>query len=142
MRPRPILFLAAGTLALLAGLHSGAEPPTQPGVRLAPPAQAAPLRDRPEVVVLDIRTPAEVLQARMPGPLVQLDFYAPDFATRVAELDRDAPYLLYCRSGQRSGQTRALMTELGFTDVVDLEGGLMAWAQAGLPIEQGGAPSA
>lgn len=137
MHPLPVLLLATGALSALAAPH-GADGPDRPGVRGATPADAAPLRDRREVVVLDIRTPAEVLQARMPGPLLQLDFHEPDFATRLAELDRDTPYLMYCRSGQRSGHARALMAELGFTDVVDLEGGLLAWAQAGLPLEQGG----
>ena len=63
-----------------------------------------------------------------------LDFYDPAFATQIAELDRDVPYLLYCRSGNRSGQTIELMEQLGFTDVANLDGGILAWDDAGQPV--------
>ncbi len=60
-----------------------------------------------------------------------LDFYDPEFAAQIAELDPDVPYLLYCRSGNRSGQTIELMEQLGFTDVANLDGGIVAWDEAG-----------
>jgi MoaE-MoaD fusion protein len=104
-----------------------------PGVRAMHATEAAPLLDDPSVVVLDIRTDAELAQARLPRA-VQLDYYASDFAARVAELDRGATYLLYCRSGQRSGEARGLMSQLGFRDVVDVSGGLVQWVNAGLPL--------
>jgi MoaE-MoaD fusion protein len=107
----------------------------RPGVRVLPAREAAALLDRDDTVVLDIRTDAELAQARIPGA-VQLDFYDPAFATRLAALDRDATYLLYCRSGARTGQSHALLTELGFRDVVDIEGGLIAWVNAELPLER------
>ena len=66
-----------------------------------------------------------------------LDFYRDDFADQLAELDRNTPYLLYCRSGNRSGQTRALMEQLGFSDVAEIEGGIEAWYGAGLPVVGG-----
>ena len=44
------------------------------------------------------------------------------------------PYLLYCRSGNRSGQALAIMEELGFLDVADIDGGIVAWDDAGLPV--------
>ena len=105
------------------------------GVRALPATEAAQLLDDPDVVVLDIRTPAEVAQGRLPGAVV-LDFHSPQFAERVAELDRSATYLMYCRSGNRSSSARALMTQLGFEDVVDVRGGILEWADAGLPIER------
>lgn len=107
----------------------------RPGVRVLPAREAAALLEQDGTVVLDIRTDAELAQARIPGA-VQLDFYDPAFATRVAQLDRDATYLLYCRSGARTGQSHGLLTELGFRDVVDVEGGLIAWVNAELPLER------
>ena len=106
-----------------------------PGVRALPAAVAAPLLDDHEVVVLDIRTPPEVAQARLPGALA-LDFYAPGFAQELAQLDRSATYLMYCRSGNRSAAARGLMVQLGFEDVVDVRGGIIEWGDAGLPIER------
>ncbi len=128
------LLLLVGT-GLLAVACSGGD--AERGVRAVPAVQAAPLVDDPATVILDIRTTPEVVQARLPGELVHLDFHDPDFAAQVAELDRDATYLMYCRSGNRSGQARALFEELGFTDVVDVSDGMIGWVDAGLPFVQG-----
>ena len=54
----------------------------------------------------------------------------------IPEVDPDVPYVLYCRSGNRSGQTLSLMDQLGFTDVVEVGGGIQAWEAAGLPVER------
>lgn len=108
-----------------------------PGVRALSANEAAPLLRDPATIVLDIRTPEEVAQARLPGKLFHLDFHAADFARKLGALDPDARYLMYCRSGQRSATARRLMVQLGFTDVVDLAGGLVGWANAGLPMETG-----
>lgn len=133
MHPLLVLGLAATGLTLVPRLVAG----TGPGVRAVPAAQAAPLLDAEDTVVLDVRSAPEVLQARLPGEALNLDFHAPDFPDRVAELDRDASYLLYCRSGQRSGHTRRLMEQLGFVDVTDISDGIIGWVDAGLPVEHG-----
>jgi phage shock protein E len=106
-----------------------------PGVRVVSASDAAELLASPETTVLDIRTPPEVAQARLPGAVV-IDIMGPDFAQRIDALDRDGHYLLYCRTGNRTSSARALMTQLGFSDVADLDGGIIAWANAGLPLEQ------
>lgn len=49
-------------------------------------------------------------------------------------LDPDDTYLLYCRSGNRSGQTAALMQQLGFENVYDMDGGVVAYGEQGLPL--------
>lgn len=57
------------------------------------------------------------------------------------ELPRDRTLVLQCRSGQRSGNVaRALMSQAGFTNVVNLAGGIIAWADADLPLEGAGNP--
>lgn len=94
-------------------------------------AGASLLEDAPaDLVVLDVRTSEEFAEGHLEGATM-IDFYAPDFADRIAELDPDVPYLLYCRSGNRSGQAATLMRDLGFSDVADVDGGILAWTQAG-----------
>lgn len=106
-----------------------------PGIRLVSAEQGAEIQaDPPEdLIVLDVRTPEEFAEGHLEGAIM-VDFYADNFADQLAELDPDAPYLLYCRSGNRSGQTQAIMRELGFTDVADVNGGVIAWVEAGLPL--------
>ena len=86
-----------------------------------------------DLVVLDIRTPEEFAEGRIDGA-VNIDFYAPDFGDRLAELDPDARYVMYCRSDNRTGQTMPMLEELGFADVAEVDGGVLAWAEAGLTL--------
>ncbi len=97
----------------------------------------AALTDPPaDLVVLDVRTPEEFAQGHLEGA-VMLDFYRTDFAAELDKLDKDVPYLLYCRSGNRSGQTATIMSQLGFSDVADVDGGVVAWGEAGHPLVTG-----
>ncbi|MEM8904749.1 MAG: rhodanese-like domain-containing protein [Actinomycetota bacterium] len=136
---RTLLVLLGLTLVLVAcggdSSSDDAAPADAPGLRLVSPDEGEVIRaDPPEgLVVLDVRTPEEFAEGHLEDA-VMLDFYEEDFAAQLAELDPDAPYLLYCRSGNRSGQTVELMRELGFTDVADVDGGILAWDEAGLPI--------
>lgn len=102
-------------------------------VRLVEPGTAADLLDDGTGrVLLDVRTPEEFDEAHLDGALL-IDFYRDDFESAISELDRDQPYVIYCRSGSRSGQVRKLMADLGFTDVADVDGGILAWQAEGLP---------
>lgn len=108
---------------------------TSDGIRLASVQAAYETFENPpqDLVVLDVRTPEEFNEGHLEGAIM-VDFYEPDFADQLATLDRDVPYLLYCRSGNRSGQASTIMQELGFTDVVDVDGGITAWYEAGRPV--------
>ena len=95
---------------------------------------AAVIDDAPnDLVVLDVRTDEEYADGHIDGAIV-VDFYSPDFADQLAALDPDVPYVLYCQSGNRSGQTMTLLDELGFASVANVDGGILAWDAAGLPI--------
>jgi rhodanese-related sulfurtransferase len=99
---------------------------------------AAALLDDPpaDLVVLDVRTPEEFADGHLDGAVL-VDFYDADFANQLAELDPDVPYLVYCRSGNRSGQTLSVMEQLGFSSAADVDGGIVAWSGAGLPVTGG-----
>ena len=101
------------------------------------PDEARQVLARPPagLVVLDIRTSEEFRDGHLPGAR-NLDFFAPDFRQRLEALARgDAPVLLYCRSGNRSGQAMRLLRQWGRDDVLHLAGGFRAWRAAGLPEE-------
>ncbi|HYN31952.1 MAG TPA: rhodanese-like domain-containing protein [Ilumatobacteraceae bacterium] len=96
---------------------------------------AASVVDSPpaDLVVLDVRTPEEYAEGHLDGAVL-VDFYDADFADQLSQLDPDVPYLVYCRSGNRSGQTLTMMQQLGFASAVDVDGGIVAWQSAGLPV--------
>ena len=97
---------------------------------------ASDIIGEPGTVLLDIRTPAEFADARIDGA-INIDFYAADFADQIAALDRDGRYVVYCRSGNRSGQAMGLFRDLGFTDVHEIGSGILSWMQSGLPTISG-----
>jgi phage shock protein E len=129
-RNRLTLALAAITLAAisLAACSSSATLET-----VSPEAAAAVIDGTSDVVVLDIRTPEEFADGIIDGA-VNIDFYEPDFAAQLDTLDKDADYVVYCRSDNRSGQAMDVFADLGFTSVTEIDGGIVAWYQAGLPV--------
>lgn len=88
------------------------------------------IEDNPDLLILDIRTPEEVANGTLPEATV-IDFYSPTFQQEIDALDRTASYLVYCRSGSRSAQATTLMADMGFAEIYELEGGLLAWINSG-----------
>jgi phage shock protein E len=114
-------------LSLIAGCASG--PAEGSGVRTVSASEAVKVLD--SRVVIDVRGPDEVAEGAIVGATV-LDFNAGEFQAKIGDYDRNAAYLVYCRSGNRSGQAVAIMKELGFTDVIDA-GAYVDLAAAGAP---------
>lgn len=79
-------------------------------------------------LVIDVRGDAEIAAGMIAGaqhiPLHLIPL-------RVAELPRDVPVILYCRTGARSAQACAFLAQHGLTNLHNLTGGVMAWARAG-----------
>ena len=90
--------------------------------------------DKPDTIVLDVRTPAEYATGHLIGAQ-NIDTQGPDFATRIATLDKTATYAVYCHSGKRSGEALERMAADGVTHVVDLAGGIIAWQANGGTLE-------
>lgn len=143
MNPMKLLTTLLIVATLSSACGSGNDTPTasaEPaaptsGLRLISTDEAVDIQANPpgNLFVLDVRTPDEFAEGHLENASM-IDFYDADFADQLAELDPNQPYLLYCRSGNRSGQTLAIMKELGFTDVSEIDGGTNAWSAAGLPL--------
>ena len=112
---------------------SAAAAGVRPAFGLVTPEQAATLAADEDVTVIDVRTPEEFAEGHLDGAVL-VDFGSPGFANEVAQLDPSLPYLVYCRSGNRSGQAVAAMQQVGFEQLWDMDGGVIAWTSAGLPL--------
>jgi len=101
------------------------------------PSEAAELIskriDDPDFTVLDIRTPDEFSSGHIPGA-VNIDYYSPDFSEKIKGLDDEKEYLLYCRTGNRSGKALDIMKKLNFRKVYHLTAGIVGWQSAGFPL--------
>jgi len=89
--------------------------------------------DNPEFVLLDIRTPDEIASGHIASTQM-LDYYSEGFRDELARLDQEKTYLIYCRTGNRTGRTMSIMADLGFEKVYDLDGGITAWTTEGFAI--------
>ena len=88
-----------------------------------------------EIVVLDVRTPEEITDLGHLENAISINFSSPDFEEKLAELDKNKTYLVYCHSGGRSGRTMNKMMDLGFEKVYNLDGGISEWIKGGNPVK-------
>lgn len=90
--------------------------------------------DAGDAVLVDVRERDEWTEGHIAGarhiPLGSLP-------ARLAEVPRDRQVLLFCRSGNRSGAATRLLREQGFEQAANVEGGIIAWQRAGLPLKRG-----
>ena len=84
------------------------------------------LIDSGKGLLLDVRTPNEVAQGSIKGN-TNIDYFGANFKTELAKLDKNKPVYVYCRSGNRSGKSMQIMTDMGFKEVYNLIGGYSAW---------------
>jgi hydroxyacylglutathione hydrolase len=85
----------------------------------------------PDLVVVDVREPAEWADGHVPGarhiPMREV-------AARIAEIPRDRSVALTCAGGTRSSLVGSLLLAQGFTDILNVWGGMTGWTQTRLPI--------
>lgn len=85
------------------------------------------------VQLLDVRSSEEYEQSHLRGAL-NIDVQEPDFQAEVSnKLEKNKPVYVYCRSGRRSLFAGEMLAKDGYT-VVDLDGGILGWEKAGLPV--------
>ena len=84
-----------------------------------------------QIRLIDVRGIGEMAQGMIPNaeklPLHTLP-------ARLNEIKLDETVVLYCRSGVRSAQGVGFMAQQGFDNVYNLRGGIIAWAQKGMPL--------
>lgn len=83
-----------------------------------------PARDKP--MLLDVREPNEYQFCHLQDAVLMPMQTVP---ARLAELDEDAPIVCICHHGMRSMQVARFLEQHGFANVINLTGGVHAWAQ-------------
>jgi len=97
------------------------------------PGEAAAELEQGEAALIDVREPHEHEEAHIDGARLvppgilrdQIESVVPDHSQRV---------ILYCRSGNRSAKAAAAMAELGYSNVANVDGGIVLWKEQGLPV--------
>ncbi|MGB1310539.1 MAG: rhodanese-like domain-containing protein [Leucothrix sp.] len=132
-RSNPLLF--AGFFAVLGLIIWTEYGRLSRKYQMLPVNNAVRLMNNDKTIVVDVRDDSEIEDGLIQGakhiPLANLD-------TRLSELDKfkSDPIVVYCRTGNRSGGACKTLTNAGFQDVHNLEGGIMAWETANMPLSK------
>ena len=88
------------------------------------------------IQLVDVRTLGEYNSGHIQNALL-IDFYNPEFYNEMNDtLDKEKPVYVYCRSGNRSGKAAKELEKLGFSKIIDLDGGINSWTRQGLSLER------
>jgi len=96
--------------------------------------EATMMMNKKDSLVLDVREAGEFAQGHIiHARNIPLD----ELESRLKEIERyrEKPVIVSCAVGNRAGSAAKLLRKHGFTNVVNLSGGIAAWRQAGLPTE-------
>ncbi len=91
------------------------------------------MRELPNAVILDVRTPGEFNGGHLERA-VNVDWNSSSFDQNTARFDKSAPVMVYCLSGARSASAARHMRQIGFKNVLEMDGGVMKWRAASLPL--------
>lgn len=89
------------------------------------------IQNNNELQLIDVRTPEEYKKQRI-GNAVNVNWNGDDFEQKAAKFDKTKPVYVYCLSGGRSKQATAKLAEMGYTQIYELEGGIVNWNASGL----------
>lgn len=122
-------------ILLLALSFASCEGQQKNGVEKVPPAAFEKQLSEQKGQLIDVRTTREFESGHLAGA-THMHIYDADFTKRVDSLHKDQTVYVYCKAGGRSSEAVELLKQKGFVHIVELEGGIDAWTQAGKPVTQ------
>ena len=79
-----------------------------------------------QIKIIDVRTPKEFNQGHIENA-ININFKSSNFIKSISKLNKDTSFLIYCKSGNRSGKAAKIMDSIGFYKIYDLKGGFINW---------------
>ena len=132
---RLVVPLLALVLVVVAGCAasttSGPAPAAPAPSRLLDPAAFAAAVASPGVTTVNVHVP---YAGDIPGTRLSIPFDRIGAETGRLPADRTAPLALYCRTGPMSADAARTLADAGYTNIVELAGGMGAWTQSGRPL--------
>jgi rhodanese-related sulfurtransferase len=80
-------------------------------------------------ILIDVRTPEEFANGHLHGA-INMNWYDKDFAGHLSNISKDETIYVYCKKGGRSAKVQEKLISIGFSNVINLEGGYDAWFDA------------
>ncbi|GAA3610425.1 rhodanese-like domain-containing protein [Flavivirga amylovorans] len=103
-------------------------------IKVVSPKEVKTLLIEKSLQIIDVRTPKEFKEGYIEGAQ-NIDFFSDDFDENIKKLDKTKPVILYCKSGRRSAKSSRKLFDAGFTEIYDIEGGILRWKKEGFHIK-------
>lgn len=130
MKRLALLLALILSVSLVAGCSNSTSAATQ---KISPQNYVSEYVDGGEThLLVDVRTPQEFAEGHIAG---SVNIPLQDLTARMSEIPKDTNAVIYCRSGNRSGQAMQILANAGYTKIYDL-GGVIAWTGAGYPLQR------
>lgn len=144
----PVTLVAVLALFLAACSADEATPVASEDVNMAEETQTVPVGDAGSYTDVSVDGLAAMMEEKSfplvnvhipyEGEIEETDLFIPynEIEQNLDQLpaDKDARIVLYCRSGSMSAQAAQTLVELGYTDVWNVDGGMIAWRNSGRPL--------
>jgi rhodanese-related sulfurtransferase len=91
------------------------------------------LEKNSNIFLLDVRTPQENSQARLPGSVL---IPISEFEHRIKEVPKNKTILVYCAVGSRSKPVAEYLSKNGYKDVYNMTDGIVGWYRNGFPLQR------
>ncbi|MFO7721553.1 MAG: rhodanese-like domain-containing protein [Gillisia sp.] len=108
---------------------------TENGGSLTPLEVKEMIRDNPDLIIIDVRTPRE-LESGMVENAINIDMYDRNFLLDIKKLGKDEKYVIYCSVGGRSSAASELMIKEGFTSVFNSKKGFTSLKAEGITLKK------
>lgn len=130
---RPLLMIHLMVMGAVLGCAKYATVDIHPLAALEAKAVIEKQVGNPDFVILDVRTPKEFKQGHI-ARAIMLDYHSAGFITGLQKLDKSKTYLIYCRTGNRSGRTLKMIEKMDFQTIYHLKHGIVDWQAQKLPL--------
>lgn len=131
-----VALAPAAILAAQAKTGSDLVAEAKKGIAEVTAQQAKAMIDKGGYLVVDVREPEEYAAERIPGA-VSIPRGLLEFTIESKAKDRAAPIIVYCKKDGRGALATQSLQAMGYTKVVNVTGGIVAWMAASLPVEKG-----
>jgi thioredoxin len=120
------------TIAIAVLILTSCNGQTQKNISLIDPVSfSKEIQSTAEAQILDVRTPEEYATDHIQNAQ-NVNWLSADFVTNTTKYNKSKPVFVYCKSGGRSHKAAEKLAELGFTQIIEMEGGILKWEAAGL----------
>ena len=100
-------------------------------VNVPPKVFAKKIQETPNAQILDVRTPEEFASEHIDNAK-NVNWNSDEFTSQANGYNKSEPVFVYCKVGGRSSQAAKKLSDMGFTKIYNLDGGMMKWNAAGL----------